>query len=528
MSQPTPGDVEIVTRVTGVQNTSPYAKAGVMLRQALTAGSAHVVLDVRPDGWVEFMTRSASGGSTTYLAGLSQPAPTWLKLSRSGNTVTGSVSSNGTTWTTVGSTTTSIPTSANIGLVVTSHDVNTLNTSTFANVTVGTPSNPPPQPPGLPTPWTTQDVGTTGLTGSASHSNGVFTVAGAGGDIWGPTDAFRYVSQTTPGDVQITARVTAIQNTNQWAKAGVMLRQSLTATSPHLLLDVTPGGTIEFLSRAANGAETTVVAFGSQPVPAWLRLSRSGSTVTASVSSNGTTWTTVGSTTTTIPASANIGLAVTSHDVNTLNTSTFDSVAVSTPSNPPPPPPTATNVVIYANDIPAAGRHGTWATASDSGSPSSVKLVSPNAAAPTVDTPLASPTNYVDVTFNAEAGTPYRIWLRLKALNNDKLNDAVWVQFSDSLFNGAPIYRTGTTSALLVNLATDGSASSLNNWGWQNGAYWLSQATTLTFQNSGPHTIRIQIREDGVQFDQIVLSPSTYLSSSPGSVTNDSFIVPKP
>jgi len=31
-----------------------------------------------------------------------------------------------------------------------------------------------------------------------------------------------------------------------------------------------------------------------------------------------------------------------------------------------------------------------------------------------------------------------------------------------------------------------------------------------------------------VQFDQIVLSPSTYLSRSPGAVTNDSTIVSKP
>jgi hypothetical protein len=78
-----------------------------------------------------------------------------------------------------------------------------------------------------------------------------------------------------------------------------------------------------------------------------------------------------------------------------------------------------------------------------------------------------------------------------------------------------------------VNLATNASASSLNNWGWQNTAYWLSQATTVTFASSGAHTLRIQIREDGVQFDQVVLSPSTYLSSSPGAVTNDTTIVPK-
>ncbi len=248
------------------------------------------------------------------------------------------MSSNGTTWTLVGTTTVSFGAAANLGLVVNSHDTAVLNTSTFESVTLTIGSDPPPQPPpGLPTPWTTQDIGATGLTGGASHSNGVFTVAGAGGDIWGTTDAFRYVSQTTSGDVEIVTRVAAIQNTNQYAKAGVMLRQALTAGSAHVVLDVRPDGSVEFMTRSASGGSTSYLSSGSQPVPTWLKLSRSGNTVTGSVSSNGTTWTTVGSTTTTIPASANIGLAVTSHDVNTLNTSTFDNVTVGTPSNPPPP-----------------------------------------------------------------------------------------------------------------------------------------------------------------------------------------------
>ena len=268
-----------------------------------------------------------------------------------------------------------------------------------------------------------------------------FTVAGAGADIWDTTDAFQYVSQTTSGDVQVVARVTAIQNTQQWAKAGIMLRQALTPNSAHVLLDVTPGGTIEFMTRSSNGATTTSITYTTQPAPVWLRLARTGSTVTASVSANGSTWTTLGSTTTTIPASANIGLAVTSHDVNVLNTSTFDNVAVTTPSAPPPPPPatTATNVVVYANDIPAASIHGTWAKATDATSPSSVKLTTPDNGVAFADNPVASPQNYVDVTFNADANTPYAIWLRLKATANSKCNDAVWVQFSDALANGAPV-----------------------------------------------------------------------------------------
>ncbi len=113
----------------------------------------------------------------------------------------------------------------------------------------------------------------------------------------------------------------------------------------------------------------------------------------------------------------------------------------------------------------------------------------------------------------------------MRALNNLKYNDSLFVQFSDALSGGSPIYGINTTSALLVNLATDSTGSSLSAWGWQNAAYWLSQPTTVTFSTSGTHTLRLQVREDGVQFDQIVLSPTT---TAPGAVTNDTTIVPKP
>ena len=53
-------------------------------------------------------------------------------------------------------------------------------------------------------------------------------------------------------------------------------------------------------------------------------------------------------------------------------------------------------------------------------------------------------------------------------------------------------------------------------------------ATTVQFPSTGTHTLRIQTREDGVQIDQIVLSPTTYLTVRPGLLTNDSTIVPKP
>ena len=127
-----------------------------------------------------------------------------------------------------------------------------------------------------------------------------------------------------------------------------------------------------------------------------------------------------------------------------------------------------------------------------------------------------------------DAGVPYTVWLRSQSLGNSKYNDSVWAQFSDARAGGSPIYPINSTSGLLINLATDAAATSLNGWGWTHGAYWLSQPVTLTFAASGVHTLRLQVREDGVQFDQVVLSPSTYLNTAPGPATADSTIVAKP
>jgi hypothetical protein len=296
-----------------------------------------------------------------------------------------------------------------------------------------------------------------------------------------------------------------------------------------VILDMVPGGGIEFMRRTTAGGSTTYLGGTSGTRPQWLRLSRAGDSVSSFVSANGSTWTPVGTTTVALGSTIYAGVVVSSH-TTALNTAVFDQLTLSAGSAggtppPPPPPPAATDVVIYASDVGAAAVHGSWSIGADAGSPNGVALVSTDAGFASPDAPLASPAHYVDVTFTAEAGTPYRIWLRLKALNDSKYNDAVWVQFSDARVGGSPAYAIGSTAGLLVNLATTGTATSLNNWGWQNGAYWLTQATAVTFAASGAHTLRIQLREDGVSLDQVVLSPSRFFNSAPGGPTNDSTIV---
>jgi subtilisin family serine protease len=187
-----------------------------------------------------------------------------------------------------------------------------------------------PQQPGggLPSPWVSQDVGATGLAGSASFADGVFTLNGSGADIWDSADAFQYVSQPLAGDGEIVARVTGVQNTNPFAKGGVMLRETTAAGAVHVILDVRPDGSVELMTRQTTDGPTTFIDGGTQPPPAWLKLVRAGSAVTGYVSADGTSWTTVGATSTTMSSMALVGLIVTSHDSSQMNASTFDNVAV--------------------------------------------------------------------------------------------------------------------------------------------------------------------------------------------------------
>ena len=97
------------------------------------------------------------------------------------------------------------------------------------------------------TSWLTTAVGTVTVKGSASTSrNGRITVSGEGTDIWSTADGFQFMYKRLSGDQQITAKITSLQNTDGWAKGGIMIRQALTADSMHASLTMTPANGIVF------------------------------------------------------------------------------------------------------------------------------------------------------------------------------------------------------------------------------------------------------------------------------------------
>ena len=169
---------------------------------------------------------------------------------------------------------------------------------------------------------------------------------------------------------------------------------------------------------------------------------------------------------------------------------------------------------------------GGWTVIPDAAAAGGTAVRHANAGAAKLTQALAQPVNYFEQTFVADAGIPYRLWLRGRAQSDGWANDSVFVQFNTSVEGGVAKYRLGTTSALEVNLE-DCSGCGLAGWGWQDTGWGIGVlGPEVVFASSGTQRIRIQTREDGFTIDQIVLSPERYLRTAPGALKNDTTIVP--
>ena len=182
----------------------------------------------------------------------------------------------------------------------------------------------------------------------------------------------------------------------------------------------------------------------------------------------------------------------------------------------------SSDVVLYASKAPV--KSGTWAVVADSTAAGRYAIGNPNLGAAKLTSPLAQPANYFELTFPAYSGQAYHLWIRARSLSNSTSNDSVYVQFSDSVNSSqSAVYRIGTTSAAPVVLQAC-SGAAIQAWGWTDNG-WCGLGSAIYFQSSGTHTIRVQVREDGLSIDQIVLSPQTYLSTAPGKAINDTTIL---
>src|SRR5207244_8973423 len=108
-------------RVLSENGAHGFAKAGVMIRESLATNSIEASVLLTPTNGVSMEVRGTTGASTVNMTGwvAGSLPPTWVKLTRSGSTFTGSYSADGVTWTQLASTNITMNASAKTGLAVT-------------------------------------------------------------------------------------------------------------------------------------------------------------------------------------------------------------------------------------------------------------------------------------------------------------------------------------------------------------------------------------------------------------------------
>jgi regulation of enolase protein 1 (concanavalin A-like superfamily) len=334
------GDVTIVARVTSFENTSSSAKAGVMIREALTTGSKHAFALVTPGSSVGFHRRTAINGGTAGTNG-SGSAPLWVRLVRSGSTITASRSTNGTSWTTIGSSSISMSSAVYVGLAVSSYDTSNAATATFTNVSVSAASSGGSGGSNTwPAGWSGTDVANPVVNGNASYSNSTFHLTAGGTDIGGTSDQFGLIYRQVSGDVDVVARIASLTGPDAASKAGVMVRTSLAANAAHASMLLTRSNGLAFIRRPGAGLASLTTSGGSATAPVWVKLERRGSAVTAFRSADGNSWTMVGSETLTIPSTFYVGLAGASRSTSSAVNASFANVSVGPGSSNPLTPPT--------------------------------------------------------------------------------------------------------------------------------------------------------------------------------------------
>ncbi len=329
------GDFDYSVRLTALDAPNEWSKAGVMVRESLAANARNAFVMFSKGTGPALQYRADTGGSTTRVNGSGQ-LPTWLRLVRQGTRFTAYSSTDSATWTSVGSATLSIGSTAYVGFAVTSRDVGALATASFANVALTAGVQSPGTGTGTgTTTWTGADVGAPALAGSSSNASGTFTVAGAGTDVWGAADQFHYYYQTVQGDAEIIARVGGFQSAWSGSKGGVMIRQSLSAGSPHSLMLASPGYGYAFQRRIAASGTTSHNDGPRGTPPGWVRLVREGDLFSAYHSADGSSWTLVGTDRIMMSGSILVGLAVSSVNPSTRATVTFTNVSVRAPTPAP-------------------------------------------------------------------------------------------------------------------------------------------------------------------------------------------------
>ena len=174
-------------------------------------------------------------------------------------------------------------------------------------------------------PYAPLDLGNPAISSSVTVvSNGV-NVTAAGTDFAGNSDQGNFSYQIYTGDFDVAVRVANLTLSDMYAKAGLMARESLTASSRFAAAFTTPamnGSFFEWRDPSANAASTSGNLPANYP-NTWLRLQRVGNTFNGFASYDGQVWAPLGSATISMPGQIYFGFSVSSRSASAVATAQF-------------------------------------------------------------------------------------------------------------------------------------------------------------------------------------------------------------
>ena len=176
------------------------------------------------------------------------------------------------------------------------------------------------------------DVGVSGIAGSFSYNNiptpPQYSVTGAG--LFSNVDVCGFANITASSNVELEAQVLSVSGTDTGSLAGLMMRESYNFGGVEATMAVAESGVVQFHYRPTIGYSDTQVTGPTVSLPVFLRLVKSGSTITGYYSTDDESWNSVGSVTATLPNIFYAGLASTSNSSSALSTAVFDHVTLMT------------------------------------------------------------------------------------------------------------------------------------------------------------------------------------------------------
>jgi len=159
---------------------------------------------------------------------------------------------------------------------------------------------------------------------------GTYTMTAGGYDIGGTSDEFHFAYKEVTGASTVIANVLSVGNTDPWAKAGVMIRDTLDADSAYVMVCVTPGNGVVMQYRNTTGTNAATATQQSPIIaPQWVKIERTlGGLVRGYYSADGVAWTQLASVSTVaMNTPMYVGLALTSHNENEMCVAQFSNVS---------------------------------------------------------------------------------------------------------------------------------------------------------------------------------------------------------